>query len=546
MGRDFTTSDTWLERAEALTQGGFGPLNRFPVYPSTWCCWFSPRVLADIHTCIWNGIDTAGGSWAPSLWVAGLSTNHPWLGRIRGSGGTSDVISADDGRGMEVGGWYHGLTTFNNPTLRACYSDGGHRGINTTSNVPSASLYNRFAIGMLRDSSPGHPAQGVAAEVGVWNVVLSELEIQQLSQWRWAPTMVRKTNLIFYRSFRFPDHEYDPPDDLAGTLVDPRFTLTNVGTIFGRHPPGMVYPNARTRRIAVLSPTADPDATTTTVQIQLNAPVKPQAKTPAVDQPHPLATGLVSAWLFNSPNRTVMDVVGSADLSLSGTTEWVGRPDGYALRQDETDDLAVVAAVHPSLKLGLPITLVAVCYPNGIPAEESTFFGMTFNDADSTPFQSYALMLVNRQIKLAGNTGGSFFQVLSTENWADHYGERIVVVGTFTRTAVTGYLNGRQIVQSVSTRVDPTYSATSSFGTGPLGVNRLRGNDFAAGMVYRRELSQTEIAVLSVDPYAAFRRGRVQLYHAGVSVISAGEIAAAATSFDNRPFKPDTIFVPSS
>jgi len=54
----------------------------------------------------------------------------------------------------------------------------------------------------------------------------------------------------------------------------------------------------------------------------------------------------------------------------------------------------------------------------------------------------------------------------------------------------------------------------------------------------------------SPPPYITrppLRSRRIAILSAGVSVgITDGEIAAAATSFDNRPFKPDTIFVPSS
>ena len=485
MGRLFVTANT--EYLDTSSSPVTGP-------PFTMCGWV--RALSTPASM--NAIqlrDSAAGANNHRFTIAFRST-----GALRVVARDTSASTADTTNTMGTSEWHHAAATFTSSTNRRIILDGDfpNSGVSTTSRTPDPS--NQIQVG-VRGTVEGWDGQ--LAEFGLWNIVLSEEEIIKLSRWRWSPTRIRPQHLVWYRSFRFPDFNHDPPGELPPQLQQPAALLANTGTTFGSHPPHIVYPADRLRFISIAS--VDPDATTTTVQIQLNALAKPQVQFPAVDQPHSLATGLVGAWLFNSPSRTVTDVIGSVNLALSGTAEWVGRPDGYALRQDETDDFAVASAVHPSLKLGLPITLVAVCYPNGIPDDESTVFGMTHNDSDSDPFQSYAIMLVNRQIKFTGNTGATFFQVLSTENWADHYGERVVVVGTFSRTAVTGYLNGRQIVQSVSARVDPTYSATSNFGTGPVGVSRLRGNDFAAGMVYNRELSPVEITTLSVDPYAAFR-----------------------------------------
>ena len=195
MGRDMTSSSAWLERVGlgGILASGAGPNNRFPLYPSTWCCWYRPRVVNQVHSILWSGDDGQGAKFC-SLDFKGTVSNDPWQCRIRGDGGTDDALSANEGASKVADRWYHGLGTFNHSTLRACYSNGRHRGTNTQPNDPGSGVtHNTFAIGMARDSSPGTPANGVIAEVGIWKGILGDLAAQQLGPWRYAPPTPRST-----------------------------------------------------------------------------------------------------------------------------------------------------------------------------------------------------------------------------------------------------------------------------------------------------------------------------------------------------------------
>jgi len=64
--------------------------------------------------------------------------------------------------------------------------------------------------------------------------------------------------------------------------------------------------------------------------------------------------------------------------------------------------------------------------------------------------------------------------------------------------------------------------------------------------VYNRVLQPWELELLAAIPDAPLRPRptMVSAFVPAAPAITPGEIVAAATSFDNRPFKPDTIFVP--
>ncbi len=124
---------------------------------------------------------------------------------------------------------------------------------------------------------------------------------------------------------------------------------------------------------------------------------------------------------------------------------------------------------------------------------------------------------------------GEFYQVVQT--YSKRTGRRELYVDGLLRVSSTGF-----------TGLDMT------------GFSNLRYFDSFVDIrllwlsMWNRPLVAWEVADLN-NTFSVFRQPkRAHLFHAGTAApaITDGEIAAAATSFDNRPFKPDTIFVPSS
>lgn len=97
--------------------------------------------------------------------------------------------------GGKLNQWHHvvGIEAASND--RRIYLDGGNKGTNATSRIPSTP--NRTSIGRLGDATPSEWWSGLIGPVAIWNVVLSELEVRRLA--RGTPAhLVRGGNLVGY------------------------------------------------------------------------------------------------------------------------------------------------------------------------------------------------------------------------------------------------------------------------------------------------------------------------------------------------------------
>lgn len=104
---------------------------------------------------------------------------------------TSTTISANV--------WNHGAAVFTSSTSRASYLNGGGKGTNATSKVPIG--INRTSIGVDDHSSPTNPfapaGTGMIAEVGIWNIALSDADVLTLSKGV-SPLLVHSEALVAY------------------------------------------------------------------------------------------------------------------------------------------------------------------------------------------------------------------------------------------------------------------------------------------------------------------------------------------------------------
>lgn len=121
--------------------------------------------------------------------------------------------------------WSHACSVSVSNTLRTCYRDGGNAGTNTNTNANFAP-FDYIGIGTRYINNVlGAYIDGLIAEVGIWNVALTQPEIASLAKGMTCDK-VRPQNLVFYAP-------------LVRDLLDARggLTLTNInGATVADHP----------------------------------------------------------------------------------------------------------------------------------------------------------------------------------------------------------------------------------------------------------------------------------------------------------------------
>ena len=121
----------------------------------------------------------------------------------RTTGGISTLIGSatannqsDTGAAVVTAGtWYHACGTATSATSYSSFLNGASKNTNTVSTSPTG--INRVSIGLEDASTGGAPFNGSIAEVGIWNVVLADAEIDLLAKGI-KPTQLRPDKLIFY------------------------------------------------------------------------------------------------------------------------------------------------------------------------------------------------------------------------------------------------------------------------------------------------------------------------------------------------------------
>jgi hypothetical protein len=160
--------------------------------PFTLACWFNtPNVTANQFLFCLN--PSNGEYWGIS--VAGAVAGDPV--RLSHSGSGVAVTGARSTAGYTANTWHHACGVFPNNSSRTIYLDGGNSATNTTaaSFVTNATEI-MIAARRLRGSIGGY-YDGVVAEVGVWNAVLTAAEVASLAKGMTCDK-VRPQSLVFY------------------------------------------------------------------------------------------------------------------------------------------------------------------------------------------------------------------------------------------------------------------------------------------------------------------------------------------------------------
>ncbi len=187
-------------------------------FPFTVSGWFKTNSATTNQSLFWIGDKDDAQDWNAII-VAGNVTDDPLRvfshdhGLATGTATTTNFYVANK--------WHHAAGTFVSQIRRRCYLDGdvGNRG-NDGTDIGSARIWDSMAIGSHRDSSPGAPFDGLIADVGMWDVELSEDEIESLAA-GYSPQLIRPQNLVAY----WPMH------GRGNTMLDPvgGFNMTLTG-----------------------------------------------------------------------------------------------------------------------------------------------------------------------------------------------------------------------------------------------------------------------------------------------------------------------------
>ena len=210
--------------------------------PITMACWFNSND-ATIEQGLINIVDKDGPAnprWM--LQIRGASVGDP----IRLASEPSGFASVITTTGYSANTWHHACGIENSQTNRNVYIDGGSKGTDTTDPGAVSGTPDRTAIGRQMDSTPNAPMSGSIAEVGIWNVALTDAEVAVLAD-GFCPLLVRPQSLVLYVPLI-----RDADQDIVGGLS---FT-PNASPTISSHP-RIIYPSfAQIRRFGAAAPPA--------------------------------------------------------------------------------------------------------------------------------------------------------------------------------------------------------------------------------------------------------------------------------------------------
>jgi hypothetical protein len=166
-------------------------------------------------------------------------------------GATDNEITAETTTTYSAGTWNHAAGTFTDVTTRSAYLNGGGKATNVTPSGGVSSIQEVLIGGYFADPTLFGPMNGRLAEVGIWNVVLTDDEVLALSEGV-SPLRVRSQNLVSY----WPLYGNGSPEpNYSQNSTNRSLTLNNAPTQVD-HPPVMSLFAGRSSNINFVSTTA--------------------------------------------------------------------------------------------------------------------------------------------------------------------------------------------------------------------------------------------------------------------------------------------------
>jgi hypothetical protein len=227
---------------------------------------------------------------------------------------------------------------------------------------------------------------------------------------------------------------------------------------------------------------------------------------PRLRRDHPLAANCEAFWPFIETGGDAIDVIDGIRLSPQTNAGRTASPLGLSGNCNSAQ-VGFSGTATPRLRLQLPISIACVVHHISTPSVNGSFFGVTFNNADTSPFYSYAIDNDSAgNLRIGGNDAGSYYQTTSTVAVSSLIGSLSRYVAVFTSSRRTLFRNGIQVITEASTRSSPTYGAAAQVVAGFYpAVSRNSSVQFIGGGIWSSALSTEQISQFSDDPFAMLR-----------------------------------------
>lgn len=155
--------------------------------PCTLACWFNSTSLTVNQNLL------ALRNVANTYYV-GIAANGSQVGDPVQAYTASPAVIAATSAGYSANVWQHAAGVFESSSSRSAFLNGGNKGTNTTTITPLTLTETHLAA---FSSSASQRLIGALAEVGIWDVALTDDEIASLAK-GFTPDQIRPQNLIAY------------------------------------------------------------------------------------------------------------------------------------------------------------------------------------------------------------------------------------------------------------------------------------------------------------------------------------------------------------
>ena len=176
--------------------------------PMTMACWFY-STHNDLDQTLINISDNTAGQY-DGFWLslAGHAAGDYVRANTYGSGHAYAVTAT----GYTISAWQHACGVWSAADARAVYLNGANKGTDSGSQTPAGIDITSIGISIFDNSTLDTPMNGRMAEVGIWNVALTDAEAAVLAKGI-SPRSVRPESLVFYLPLVRDDDE-----DVVGGL----------------------------------------------------------------------------------------------------------------------------------------------------------------------------------------------------------------------------------------------------------------------------------------------------------------------------------------
>lgn len=210
-------------------------------YPFTLACWFYTFNTTGAYCAVTlsrrNPIAARGYQY-DGLSIRGDVAGDPVEAASYTTSATS--ITARTSTGYSANRWTHGCAIFESNSSRSALINGGSKVTTTTSGAPDPPDTTsigvvRYSTGYGNDNIKETYYNGYIAEVGIWNVVLTDSEIASLAR-GYSPMIIRPNSLVAY----YPLGGIYPQN--ANSIFKNPYNLTAIGSPTYVDHPNTVYP----------------------------------------------------------------------------------------------------------------------------------------------------------------------------------------------------------------------------------------------------------------------------------------------------------------